>query len=278
MSRILVGVDGSGPSRAALTWALKRARSSGQAIVAVHVVDDEWGQLGTEYAQQETAEGARLLAETLRLAPEQVPEVAISSELLHGSPSWQLAAAADPDDLLVVGTHKTGYLHGRVLGTRSIVVASVAPSAVAVVPEATLKGRSGVVVGVAPGDTWRDAVIVGAREAAALGQNLTLVHAVAQRDDAVVDAMAAGRSLLAEAAALAVETSPGLVVRSRVSRRQPAEALLDASHTAALLVLGVSRRAAANAGFVGSVSHDVLLNINCVVLVARLGATNLVAA
>lgn len=278
MSRILVGIDGSGPSGAAMGWALKRARSSGQSIVAVHVVDDEWGQLGNDYAQQETVDGARLLAETLRLAPEQFPEVAITSELLHGSPSWQLAAAAERDDLVVVGTHKTGYLHGRVLGTRSIVVASVAPCAVAVIPEANLKGRSGIVVGVALGETWRDAVVVGAREAAALGQSLTLVHAAAQRDDAVADAMAAGKSLLADAAALAVATSPGLVVRSRISPRQPAEALLDASHTAALLVLGASRRAASNAGFVGSVAHDVLLNINCVVLVARLGATKLVAA
>ncbi len=278
MSRILVGIDGSGPSRAAMGWALKRARTFGLPIVAVHVVDDEWGQLGRQFAEQETVDGARLLAETLRLAPEQSSEVAITSELLHGSPSWQLAAAAEPDDLVVVGTHKTGYLHGRVLGTRSIVVASVAPCAVAVIPEATLSGRSGVVVGVALGQSWRDAVIVGAREAGALGQSLTLVHAATQRDGALVDVIAAGRSLLAEAAALAVATRPGLVVRSRVSRRRAAEALLDASHTATLLVLGASRRAASNAGFVGSVAHDVLLNINCVVLVARLGATKLVAA
>ncbi len=270
--RILVGVDGSGPSRVAMAWALKRARVESAPVVAIHVVDDEWGQLGSQYASVETAAGADLLNEVIEAAKSVAPQVEITSELLHGSAAWELSGAAHDDDLVVIGTHKTGYLQGRALGTKSIVIASIASCTVAVIPEETSSGRAGVVVGLAPGEYWRDAVIAGTREAEALGQDLTLVHASPARDDeSSALLLEQGRGLLAAASALAMQTSPGMVVRSRLSRRRPAEALLDASHMGAVLVLGVSRRSPANAGFIGSVTHDVLLNLNSPVIIARLG-------
>ncbi|MEQ1735078.1 MAG: universal stress protein, partial [Rhodoglobus sp.] len=39
--RVVVGVDGSGPSRAALVWAKERAVSMRVPILALHVVEDE---------------------------------------------------------------------------------------------------------------------------------------------------------------------------------------------------------------------------------------------
>jgi nucleotide-binding universal stress UspA family protein len=269
--RILVGVDGSGPSDAAMTWALQRARGVGAEVVAIHVVDDEWGQLGIDYASAETAAGSSLLDEAVDAARGRAPQLEITSQLLHGSFAWELAHAAHTDDLIVIGTHKTGYLQGRVLGSTSVVVASIASCTVAVIPDGASSRRSGVVVGVAPGEFWKDAVIAGSREAEALGQDLTLVHALPVRDDdSAALLLDQGRGLLAAAAILAAETSPGLITRSRLSRRRPAEALLDASRTGMALVLGVSRRSPANAGFIGSVTHDVLLNLHSPVLIARL--------
>lgn len=263
---ILVGVDDSGPSRAALVWALKRAREDGTEVCLVHVVDDEWGQAGPQVAAAESADGARMLADAMRYARETVPSTTLTEHLVHGSPAWTLAELAAPDDLIVVGTHKTGYLHGRVLGSRSIVVASVAPCTVAVVPDTPMSGRHGVIVGVGPGVAWRAAVTTGALEAQTLGQELSLITALpGYTDEAAVE----GRAVLAAASALAIETAPNIEVRSRLSRRQPVEALLDASRSASLLVLGASRRSPERAGFVGSVTHDVLLNINAPVLVAR---------
>ncbi len=263
---ILVGVDDSGPSRAALVWALKRAREDGTEVCLVHVVDDEWGQAGAGVAAGESVDGARMLADCMRLAHDLAPTVTLVEHLLHGSPAWTLAELAAPDDLIVVGTHKTGYLHGRVLGSRSIVVASVASCSVAVVPDTPVSGRHGVIVGVGPGTAWRAAVTTGALEAQTLGQELSLITALpGYTDEAAVDA----RAVLASASALAIEAVPTLEVRSRLSRRQPVEALLDASRSASLLVLGASRRSPERAGFVGSVTHDVLLNINAPVLVAR---------
>ena len=43
---IVVGADGSVASRAALTWAIDRARSTGDDLVLATVVDDGWGSVG----------------------------------------------------------------------------------------------------------------------------------------------------------------------------------------------------------------------------------------
>ncbi len=270
---ILVGVDGSGPSRAALLWALARARSRSMVIALVHVLDDERHQIGTDHAELDADAGQALLDDALSVASELAPQLAVASHLRHGNPARQLASAATDHDLIVVGTHKTGYLQGRSLGAKSIAVASIAPCTVVVVPEETSSVRSGVVVGVAPGEHAHDAVIVGAHEAATRGQDLWLVHASPTRpDESAVENPVEERALLAAAVDRATASVPGIVVRSRLSRRQPADALLDASRRCALLVLGSSRVGPASAGFIGSVTHDVLLNINCTVMVARLPA------
>jgi nucleotide-binding universal stress UspA family protein len=53
-----------------------------------------------------------------------------------------------------------------------------------------------------------------------------------------------------------------------VSGRPPAEALLDAARDKALLVLGPGSTGPVRSP-IGSVTHDVLLNVNAPVLVAR---------
>lgn len=258
---IRVGVDGSSPSRAALIWAAKRAASDGVALELVHVVDGEWGQLGGQFSEGESAAGVSVLEEAAETARRFLPASAITTELLEGSAAWELATTSQPGDLLIVGTHKTGYLSGRALGTRSIVVASAAPSSVAVIPDTPVVARRGVVVGVASGSSWRVAVPWSAAEATRLGNELTLVYASEDQE--------AGRTLLAEAAALAAEIHPTLVTRRRMSRRRPSEALLNASRSAGLLVLGQSRRSIDRGGYLGSTTHEVLLNINCPVIIAR---------
>ena len=138
-------------------------------------------------------------------------------------------------------------------------MASVAECSVAVIPDTQVSTRRGVVVGVA-GGAWEAAVVWGANEATRLGNELSLVHA-ATADE--------GNDLLADAAALASHIHPALVIRRRVSRRRPSEALLDLSRSAGLLVLGASHLSTARAGFLGSTTHEVLLNINSPVVVAR---------
>ncbi len=248
--RIIVGVDGSGPSGAALSWACARARATGHPMLAIHVVEHD----------DERSAGEDALDSAVHRVQSSAPDIAIQAQLMSGAAPWQLTGSARSDDLLVVGTHKTGYVSGRVLGTRSIAIATGAASSVAVIPDRP-PGQSGVLVGVATVATSRTAIIEGAREAARTGHELTLLHAVGPSE--------IGRAELAEAVALAIATSPGLVVRSRQSRRRPAEALLDASRSSTLLVLGATDPSNVHAHQLGSVLYEVLLNINSPVLIAR---------
>lgn len=273
MTTCFVGADGSGPSRAAIRWALARASGDGSTVVLVHVVDDEWGLLGSGYAGEAERHGQDVVDAELADAARRHAGVDVGARVVHGSPAWALAGLPSPNDLLVVGTHKTGFLHGRVLGSRSVQVASAAACSVAVVPDTTFDTRRGVVVGVDRFDGSAAAVVRGAREAARLGQDLLLVHAPpvsralpsADLPGTIGDA----QRLLAEAADLAVRTAPDIVVRRRVVRRDPAEALLDAGNGASLMALGVSHPHELTRSVIGSVTHDVLMNITVPVFVAR---------
>jgi len=114
-SRYLVAVDGSRPAAAALRWSVDRLKA-GDSLVLVHVLDDEAGAIGVD--DDAARQGARLLAETAERLSTEHPGVSVSTRLLIGSVPRALASLADPADMLVIGTGKTGFLHGRVLGSR----------------------------------------------------------------------------------------------------------------------------------------------------------------
>jgi nucleotide-binding universal stress UspA family protein len=269
-----IGADGSGPSRAAIRWGLGRAEGDSWPVVMVHVVDDEWGLLGQNYAKDAERRAGILLAEEVADAKKLHAGLDVTARILHGAPAWTLAELPTSDDILIVGTHKTGFLRGRVLGSRSVQIAAAAGCTVAVVPDTTFDTRRGVVVGVDRFEGSTPAVIRGAREADRLGQDLILVHAPpmllkAHQSVDLPESTSAAQQLLNAAAALAAATTPGVVVRRRVVHREPAEALLDAGVGASLLVLGVSHPRSATQSVIGSVTHDVLMNINVPVLIAR---------
>lgn len=263
-----IGVDGSGPSRAALRWGVRRAAERAAAVVLVNTVDDEWGLVGRDAAADAERQARELLAEESERVQALHTGVTLSTRIVHGGTAWELARLPSPEDLLIVGTHKTGFLRGRVLGSRSVQIASAARCSVAIVPDTTLESRHDIVVGVDGSDGCAAAVQIGAQEADRLDQDLLLVYAPHGRPDSVDDRSPQTARLLFEAAAVAAQTAPRITVRRRVAHRDPAEALLDASFDAALLILGVSARHGDNA-LIGSVTHDVLMNINVPVLIAR---------
>ncbi|WP_029145850.1 universal stress protein [Microbacterium luticocti] len=234
-ARYVVGVDDSPASRTALRWARERATAQSLACVRVHV-------RGTGSAVP---------------ADETLPE---------GPVAEALAACARPGDVLVVGTDKTGFIHGRVFGSLGIQVTALAVARVAVIPDVDTRFRSGVVVGICHHDAAVAVATAGADEAARFGGMLQLVQAVAPQAAStaqrVDSAVAVGE--------LAVrERHPGLEVQVRIVTRPPAEALLDAARNARLLVLGPGRVWGPERTAPGRVLHDVLVNANAPVLVVR---------
>ena len=260
--RYVVGFDGSSPSEAALAWTIHRARQEPAPIVLVHVAEGDDGAMGGEYEDLAVRRGAAMLSKRIDRLRRSNPELTVEGLAVEGSVAWELGRAVEPADLLVVGTHKTGFLHGRVLGSRSVQIAAAAPSSVAVIPEVDLRFRRGVVAGIDRAETADAIARLAADEAASRSDELSLMEAVS------TTAPPQDRTPLAVAIVAARERHPSLVVRSRTSTRPAAEALLDASRDKALLVLGPGsldpRRSP-----IGSVLHDVLLNLNAPVIVAR---------
>ncbi len=262
-SRYLVAVDGSRPAAAALRWACGRAASDGDPIVLVHVLDDEAGEMGDDAARK----GAQLLADAAARLSADHPGLAVSTRLLSGSVPRALAAFADPADLLVIGTGKTGFLHGRVLGSLSVQIAMAASCSVAVIPDVDLRFRRGVIAGI---DRHSTAAAIGrsaAVEAAARGEELLLVQAAPDRGTRLTTTDRADLAI-GEAIATARASFPELVIRSRVAARPAAEALLDSSRDKVLLILGPGSQEPERS-LIGSVLHDVLLNANSPVLINR---------
>jgi nucleotide-binding universal stress UspA family protein len=260
--RYIVGVDGSAPSDAALRWATARARRDGVPLELLHVIDvDEVGS-DPESLERANAQARILLATEADRIRAAHPDVRVGATLLEGSVPWTLTHAAAPDDVLVVGTHKTGYNTGRVLGSRSVQLAAAAPCALAVIPVTDLRFRTDVVAGIDRIETAVQIVDLAAREALARGEGLVLLHA-GKPDPAGVLGDAPLRAALDHVRA----HYPDLEVHSRRSSRSASAALLDTSRTKAMLVVGPGRTGADRSP-IGTVAHEVLLNANSAVLVA----------
>ncbi|HEY5222425.1 MAG TPA: universal stress protein [Microbacteriaceae bacterium] len=270
-STILVGVAGTEASRAALRWSMKRAAAIGAEVILTYVVDDEWATIGARMLDDLRDDAQRVLEGESEYARSLAPEVVRHTRLLHGSLMKELVTTSDSVDLVAVGTHKTGFVNGKVFGSRSLLLAAAAHTPVAIIPQTSQRDGRGVVVAVDDSVAGRLAIRFAAVEAERAGETLTLLRAYAVpnfpgRDDSARRELtqhieASTTMVLAAAAALVRAVAPAAVVKTRSVQRPAAEALVDASAAAALLVIGSSRREDPEQMMVGSVSHDVLINI-----------------
>lgn len=254
---IVVGADGSVASRAALTWAIDRARSLDEDLVLATVVDDGWGTVGESALAELTGAAERGADRESEFARKLAPTVRATSAVVVGSPMLALAEAARDAGLVAVGTHKVGYFHGHALGSRSLQLAAVSATPTVVVPVTSWRGRSGVAVGAAEGTDSDDAVRFAAREARRLGETLVIVHA--DGDDE--------RPAPAErAASLAAAVHPDLPIELRSTADPASGALIGISRRAVLTVTG---RRAPDRGFLplGRTNSDLLMNLAGPVLV-----------
>jgi nucleotide-binding universal stress UspA family protein len=141
MTRIVVGVDGSAGSRAALRWAVGEALRHGAELVAVHAWD-------FPYASPLAGLPTMLPAEDLQAAAEQLvdrtvadtlgsqPAVPVERVAVAGYPSAVLLDRAKTADLLVVGARGHGGFVGLLLGSVShqVVAHAVVPTVVVPIP------------------------------------------------------------------------------------------------------------------------------------------------
>jgi nucleotide-binding universal stress UspA family protein len=132
--RIVVGVDGSAPSRAALQWAAHQAELTGAAVVAVTAWEYPVFSVGQVLLPPEDPESiaTRMLAETVTSALPDAP-VEIRQQTVGNHPAQALVDAAQGAQLLVVGSRGHGTFSAALLGSVAMACIQHAPCPVVVV-------------------------------------------------------------------------------------------------------------------------------------------------
>ena len=124
--RIVVGVDGSLSSRAALRWAVKQARFTGgtvDAVIAwqipVMLQNYGWAPIYREEAGDFAEDARKRIDAVISEEIEPADSRLVRSQVLHGHPAQVLLDAADNADLLVVGSRGHGSFAEALLGSVS---------------------------------------------------------------------------------------------------------------------------------------------------------------
>lgn len=271
MRRVVVGVDGSVPSLAALTWAVDTAGEAGT-VVAVHAA-------------------ARPPAATGELdrwvGPLRRAGYVVESTTVDGDPVEALLHVADDvdADLIAVGVHGRPRLAPRTLGhvVRGLVRRTERPIAVVGEdPAPPISGGSTVVAGVGHGAATRAALEWATRFADRRGTALSLIHAVPTRPvfrsdgllDVVayyIDPSALRRWANDDLATLADEIQRSTEHELPISWSAPVAAagptLVEASTDAALLVIGRHRRGPLAGHALTRALHHAITHAPCPVII-----------
>jgi nucleotide-binding universal stress UspA family protein len=124
---IIVGVDGSKSSRAALEWAYAEATHHGAALTVVTTwqppalpLSPPYGALGDkDYEDQPRTSALALLDKIVAELPARSPAVDVRTSIEEGSPAKVLIERSQEADLLVVGSRGRDGFAGMLLGSVS---------------------------------------------------------------------------------------------------------------------------------------------------------------
>jgi nucleotide-binding universal stress UspA family protein len=288
MAQIVVGVDGSDQSAAALRWAAREADLRGHDLVAVLVWDlfnqhhaDGTHRFDPEYGADE-ADAALAAAVEAALGADAAATVV--RRVVCDVPAPGLLAAADQADLLVVGARGLGGFRDLLLGSVSQQCLHHARIPMAIVrgDSSEAGGRERVVVGVDGSEPYEAALRWALDEGAARKAVVQVVHAwerpviygpVGGVPGSAMGAIESGAHRLVEDMVERLgEEAASVEVERTVVPGGPAPSLLDAAEGADLVVVG--RRGLGGFGrlLLGSVSEHVARHAPCPVVVVPTAA------
>ncbi|WP_037267698.1 universal stress protein [Kibdelosporangium aridum] len=143
---IIVGVDGSAVSIAALRWAVDEAARRGTAVTAVNAWHSDPTTAGLSRLdliqlrpRTEVLDAQRQLLASAVAEVENNGNVLVERVLLEGQPGPVLVSAAEQGELLVVGSHGYSRLYEALLGSVSSYCVHHSPRPVVVIPDAHRK-------------------------------------------------------------------------------------------------------------------------------------------
>jgi len=291
-SRIIVGVDGSEQSQAALGWAMGQAELVGADLVLAHTWNpDSYATPAMAGAVPDMIQAGALNHEAEELAQAWLDDLvaatathttaSVSGVLASGSPAGHILDLSAEATMVVVGNRGRGGLRSAVLGSTSQQIAHHSQCPVVVVRDSAATTTNQVVVGV----DGSPASLVALREAFAQaklrGASLLMVHAWSTSfagtlvnsgqdfDRLRASEVDEGWALLNQSLAELKATDQSVEIIERLEQASPAAAIIEASKEAVLTVVG-SRGRGGFAGLVlGSVSGSVLAHADSAVMVIR---------
>lgn len=281
---VVVGIDGSEGSDAALEWAVDEARSLERGLHLLTAYGDEYvyGAIATygrgplpEPPGLQAAAGVLLDAATAR-ARELEPRLEVSTAVSGERAVRALLDESERAPLLVLGSRGLKGFGSAVLGSVSSAVVARAGCPVVVVrgPAAPLAERPEVVVGVDA--SGQAEPVLGFAFDHASRRGLALRAVLCRHRDRLFElAQSAQREgvaphaevWLSEALAGWRERFPDVTVHPQVVRDQPVAGLVAAAAGQHLLVVGARGDHARFGAMLGSVSQGVLHHASCPVAV-----------
>ena len=272
MDTVLVAVDGSPASRAALDWALERASRTPMRLRLVTVV---WtGHASFTFDSEVEPLYERVLRDAEEHVRSTVPDVDVSTSMLHGVPQAELVHESEGATMLVIGTDKSSKMAGVVYGTLPLRVAARAHCPVVVVPRTWQSRESApVLLGVGDEEPSRSTVEFAASEALARDARLELLHVwasspiypapVKQHVGHLHESIKHWHEEVVMESAKSIRAAfPELEIGERLVEGPRIPHMIAEGENAQLLVVG--RRGGIFRGLVlGSAAHDVLMNPPC---------------
>lgn len=285
---VLVGVDGSPSSAAAVAWAARDAAMRNLALTLVHIVPRPvsavapWPELPLpdNYVRWQDEEAKRVVEEAREIVEDSTGDdgpASVDSMVVDGPAVATLIDLSKDADIIVVGCQGKGALSRALLGSVSTGLVHHAHCPVAVVraegsdqPE-----RAPVLVGVDGSEASERATEIAFDQAARRGVELVALHA--WRDVSVLEFAGAdfeamethAQTTLAERLAGFQERYPDVTVRRMVVFDRPAHQLIEQSSEAQLVVVGSHGRGGFVGMLLGSVSTAVVHAVSTPVIVAR---------
>ncbi len=280
---IIIAVDGSAESDAAIAWARREASLRSEHITLMHVVQPvalSWpvSPERTTVAEWQE-ENARHVIEHARAGlsaalDEQLPPDC-RTEVRHAHPVDGLVDASKDARMIVVGSHGRGAPGRLLLGSVSRGVVEHAHCPVAVIHAEPVDVKAPVLLGVDGSPASEAATAWAFDEASRRGVELIALHAWSDVGVFPILGMdwrtyqGQGEELLAERLAGWQERYPDVHVSRRLVCDTPAHWLLAESHNAQLVVLGSHGRGGFAGMRLGAVSTAVAQSATVPVIVVR---------
>ena len=284
---MVVAVDGSPASNAAVCWAARDAALRNIPLTVVSVVTTPTATYPpVPYPDSLVVwledKGRKAVAHAVKIAEEAMPtdrKVAVKSEIVFSTPAEALIKMSNEAEMIVVGSSGKGMLARGLLGSVSSSVVRHANCPVAVIrdedPLMPDPQHAPVLVGIDGSPASELATAIAFDEASRRGVDLMALHAWSDMPVLELPGLdwsalqsEAERSL-AESLAGWRERYPDVTVHRVIACDRPARQLIEKSESAQLVVVGSHGRGGLSRMMLGSVSNTVVHAVRMPVIVAR---------